>query len=50
MRDFAPHFEKAKDLSPLDQALYVDTKTWMVDSVLVKADRATMANSLEDYL
>ncbi len=45
--DFAPHFEKAKHLSPLDQALYVDTKTWMVDSVMVKADRATMANSLE---
>ncbi|PZP55235.1 MAG: asparagine synthase (glutamine-hydrolyzing) [Micavibrio aeruginosavorus] len=45
--DFAPHFEKAKHLSSLDRALYVDTKTWLVDSVMVKADRATMANSLE---
>ena len=45
--DFAPHFEKAKHLSALDRALYVDTKTWLVDSVMVKADRATMANSLE---
>ncbi len=45
--DFAPHFEKVKYLSALDRALYVDTKTWLVDSVMVKADRATMANSLE---
>ena len=45
--DFAPHFEKAKHLSPLDRALYVDLKTWLVDGVMVKADRATMANSLE---
>ena len=45
--DFAPHFEKAKDLSPLDRALYVDTKTWLTDGVMVKADRATMANGLE---
>ena len=45
--DFAPHFEKVKHLSALDRALYVDTKTWLVDSVMVKADRATMANSLE---
>ncbi len=45
--DFAPHFERAKHLSALDRALYVDTKTWLVDSVMVKADRATMANGLE---
>jgi len=45
--DFAPHFEKAKHLSPLDRALYVDTKTWLTDCVMVKADRATMANGLE---
>lgn len=45
--DFAPHVAATKHLSPLDSALYTDIKTWMVDSVMVKADRATMANSLE---
>ena len=27
--------------------LYVDTKTWLPDDLLVKADKMTMANSLE---
>jgi asparagine synthase (glutamine-hydrolysing) len=27
--------------------LYVDTKTWLPDDLLVKADKLTMANSLE---
>src|SRR5262249_34035568 len=31
----------------LDQALYVDTKTWLCDDVLVKVDRMTMAHGLE---
>lgn len=44
---FEPHFERVKSLHPLDQALYVDAKTWLVDSVLVKVDRATMAHGLE---
>lgn len=44
---FDPYYEEAKDLSPLDQALYVDIKTWLVDSVMVKADRATMSHGLE---
>lgn len=44
---FEPHYEDSKHLEPLDQALYVDTKTWLVDSVLVKMDRATMSNGLE---
>ncbi len=31
----------------LDRAMYVDLKTWLVDDILVKADRATMAHGLE---
>lgn len=45
--EFDAHFQRVHDLHPLDQALYVDAKTWMVDSVLVKMDRATMAHGLE---
>ncbi len=33
--------------APLDQMLYVDTKTWLPDDLLVKADKMTMANSVE---
>ena len=31
----------------LDQMLYVDTRTWLADDLLVKADKMTMANSVE---
>jgi asparagine synthase (glutamine-hydrolysing) len=31
----------------LDQMLYVDTKTWLPDDLLIKADKITMANSIE---
>jgi len=31
----------------LDQMLYIDTKTWLPDDLLIKADKVTMANSLE---
>jgi asparagine synthase (glutamine-hydrolysing) len=40
-------FANVKDLDPLDQMLYVDTKTWLPDDLLIKADKMTMANSLE---
>jgi asparagine synthase (glutamine-hydrolysing) len=36
-----------KDESLLRQMLYVDSKTWLPDDLLVKADKITMANSLE---
>jgi len=31
----------------LNQMLYIDTKTWLPDDLLIKADKMTMANSLE---
>jgi asparagine synthase (glutamine-hydrolysing) len=31
----------------LDQLLYIDTNTWLPDDLLIKADRMTMANSIE---
>lgn len=44
---FAGHFAAVAGCDPLDQATYVDIKTWMVDDILVKADRTSMAHSLE---
>lgn len=41
------HFSRVSDCNYLDQAMYVDIKTWLVDDILVKVDRATMAHSLE---
>ena len=32
---------------PLGKMLYVDTKTWLPDDLLIKADKMTMANSIE---
>jgi len=32
---------------PLEKMLYLDTKTYLPDDLLIKADRMTMANSLE---
>ena len=39
--------ESVKDQSLLNQMLYVDTKTWLPDDLLIKADKITMANSIE---
>jgi len=44
---FAPHFAEVAGCHPIDQALYVDVKTWLTDDILVKVDRMTMAHSLE---
>src|ERR1700736_5997638 len=39
--------ERSRSDDLLSQMLYVDTKTWLPDDLLVKADKITMANSLE---
>src|SRR5258708_1937911 len=41
------YFEQAPAKDPVDQLLYVDTKTYMVADILTKADRMSMLNSLE---
>jgi asparagine synthase (glutamine-hydrolysing) len=44
---FAPYFDAVRRAHPLNQLLYVDTKTFLLDDCLVKTDRMSMANSLE---
>ncbi len=44
---FEQYFRKARKAHPLNQLLYVDAKTFLLDDNLVKVDRMTMANSLE---
>lgn len=40
-------WDSAKGLGPLESMLYVDSKSWLPDDLLVKADKMTMANSIE---
>jgi asparagine synthase (glutamine-hydrolysing) len=40
-------FRRADGRHLLNQMLYVDTKTWLPDDLLLKADKMTMATSLE---
>lgn len=40
-------FAKVENMPPLNKMLYVDTKTWLPDDLLLKADKMTMANSVE---
>ena len=43
----APHFAKVKDKSDLTKKLYLDYHLWMPGDIFLKADRMTMASSLE---
>jgi asparagine synthase (glutamine-hydrolysing) len=44
---FAQVDRQATPQATLNRMLYVDSKTWLPDDLLVKADKITMANSLE---
>lgn len=40
-------FSRSSDWDPLSRMLYFDTRTWLVDDLLIKADRMSMATSIE---
>lgn len=44
---FDKHFARAGQFKGINQDLYLDLKTYMVDNILVKVDRTSMATSLE---
>ena len=44
---FRTYFQRVKSTTELNQMLYVDTKVWLPDDLLVKADKMTMAASIE---
>ena len=43
----AVHYDRTRGLHPLQRMLYYDQKVWLPDDLLVKADKMTMAASLE---
>jgi asparagine synthase (glutamine-hydrolysing) len=44
---FASHLDQTDAQNPLDRMLYVDSKIWLPDYLLLRGDKLTMANSLE---
>lgn len=44
---FLDYYHEVSNASALNRSLYVDAKTWLADAMLVKVDRASMANGLE---
>lgn len=43
----AQYYAKTRTCDVLTRMLYSDLKTWLVDDLLIKADKMTMANSVE---
>jgi len=46
-QEFARYFDKNNAVDMLNKILYVDTKVYLANDILVKSDRSSMANSLE---
>lgn len=44
---FAKYYQTNKNTGLVNQMLFVDTKVWLPDDLLIKADKMTMANSQE---
>jgi asparagine synthase (glutamine-hydrolysing) len=44
---FHGYYQRVKSTTELNRMLYVDTKAWLPDDLLVKADKMTMAASVE---
>ncbi|HEX7181204.1 MAG TPA: asparagine synthase (glutamine-hydrolyzing) [Thermoanaerobaculia bacterium] len=42
-----PYYDKAAGQDPLLQMMYLDVKSWLPDDLLIKADKMTMASSVE---
>lgn len=44
---FGAYFNRVPAASPLNRMLYVDTKVWLPEDLLLKADKMTMATAVE---
>lgn len=42
-----PYYKKTEGQDPLLRMMYLDVKSWLPDDLLIKADKMTMASSLE---
>jgi len=42
-----PHWQATRGMTPLRRMLYLDSRVWLPDDLLVKADKMTMAHALE---
>ena len=41
------YYERTEGLDPLQRMMYLDVKSWLPDDLLIKADKMTMATSVE---